>query len=891
MSETPGRLTAASVRDAFARLDMNELAIGGPTLDGDDWAYIEAAAVLSTFDVATLRPIRPVASDELPHIQRLLENCSVVYTDDGEARWRLTEAVRKQALERLGSRETMRAARSVNPGQRDDVLGRTLESQLAGFAIDLEEQSPGDLAAAMAVGDWLSGVVEDVADLEPARMELARVRLLASLVELAGSNFAGREHELRRLRDYVGVRPGGTRRGAVARRVRGALKIHERDPMLIWGIGGIGKSTLLARFILEHGSPEEGEGIPFAYLDFDRASVVADEPASILLEAARQLAVQQPEVGWEQRRAEWATRLRESSSDHTFRGALRVASDLTMSLAEDFAKLLRFSAEDKPFLLALDTFEEVQYRSREFVSQLWLLLDALQRELPNLRTVIAGRAPIEEHGTDELQLGALDNEAARAFLHANEVPDETAKRIVSRFGGNPLTLKLAAEAVRESEGDVEWIESISTRRAFVFSVDEAAIQGVLYRRILNHIHDETVRRLAEPALVLRRVTPEVILRVLGPCAGVEVTSIEDAENLFDEFGREVALVRPAAGGGALEHRSDVRRSMLPLLAAESPERVDAIHRAAAEYYGTRSNDDLEARAEEIYHELARGVPPEDVDRLWVGDVADYLRGSLEELPPRAQAYLASRLGIELGAEAREHAGLDDLRRAVARRMGEQLSYGDAAGALDAFQEVARTDPGPELLLLAARALRMLDRQEEALESLGAALAAGKPISADPHVLKRELELRLEAAEILVETDRLDEALFRLREAQNLASRLGDEAGSREAHELDLIPGAVAATCGVRLREAGRRKDARPFLELAAKSEDAMGAYNLGMLEEEEGAIDGALRWLRAGAEQGDEAARYNLGRLLVETGDLQEGRRWLRLSSDPLARELLAKLT
>jgi TPR repeat protein len=85
-------------------------------------------------------------------------------------------------------------------------------------------------------------------------------------------------------------------------------------------------------------------------------------------------------------------------------------------------------------------------------------------------------------------------------------------------------------------------------------------------------------------------------------------------------------------------------------------------------------------------------------------------------------------------------------------------------------------------------------------------------------------------------------------------------------------------------------EARRFFTFAARNEDAMGAYNLGMLNEEEGAIRDALDWLRFAAERGDEAARYNFGRLLVQTGEVEEGKRWLRLSSDPLARDLLKQL-
>jgi hypothetical protein len=74
------------------------------------------------------------------------------------------------------------------------------------------------------------------------------------------------------------------------------------------------------------------------------------------------------------------------------------------------------TAEDLPFLLVLDTFEEVQYRSADVVRELGSFLSELQSAIPRLRTVIAGRAPIGDFETEELELGALDDAAAVGYL-------------------------------------------------------------------------------------------------------------------------------------------------------------------------------------------------------------------------------------------------------------------------------------------------------------------------------------------------------------------------------------------------------------------------------------------------------------------------------------------
>ena len=48
--------------------------------------------------------------------------------------------------------------------------------------------------------------------------------------------------------------------------------------------------------------------------------------------------------------------------------------------------------------------------------------------------------------------------------------------------------------------------------------------------------------MAHPGLVLRRVTPDLILKVLAQPCGIEVPDEETARELFDELAREVSLV-------------------------------------------------------------------------------------------------------------------------------------------------------------------------------------------------------------------------------------------------------------------------------------------------------------------------------------------------------------
>ena len=56
----------------------------------------------------------------------------------------------------------------------------------------------------------------------------------------------------------------------------------------------MGKSTLVSKFILDHAEYLRAAALAFVYLDFDSATIEAEHPPSILIEAAEQLAHQAP---------------------------------------------------------------------------------------------------------------------------------------------------------------------------------------------------------------------------------------------------------------------------------------------------------------------------------------------------------------------------------------------------------------------------------------------------------------------------------------------------------------------------------------------------------------------------------------------------------------------
>src|SRR4029453_13236725 len=131
---------------------------------------------------------------------------------------------------------------------------------------------------------------------------------------------------------------------------------------------------------------------------------------------------------------------------------------------------------------------------------------------PDTRVVVAGRAPVGHPEVDvadipTIELGELDRGAALHFLTTRGVAEPVASVLVERVGGNPLSLHLAAAAAHRpghADGSGDWVDTLpGRRRRLLGSVDDMLIQGVLYDRLLHHITNGDVRRLAHPGLVLR----------------------------------------------------------------------------------------------------------------------------------------------------------------------------------------------------------------------------------------------------------------------------------------------------------------------------------------------------------------------------------------------------
>jgi hypothetical protein len=392
-----------------------------------------------------------------------------------------------------------------------------------------------------------------------------------------------------------------------------------------------------------------------------------------------------------------------------------------------------------------------------------------------LRPVLAGRI-LADAKVEPMELEGLYPAAAEALL-GNELPPEVAAnttlvtRIAGFCNGNPLSLRLAAELVRrEARNAPEAIAELDLE--LQNKLGDAIVQGRLYERILDHIHDENVGKVAYPGLVLRRITWELIRDVLaGPC-GLAPIDEHDARSLFEKLAEEVALVRWGDNPDELELRPELRRIVredFTMDQKSEAQRVE-IHTAAVAFYSRRESP--QDRAEEIYHRLALGQDPDLVDRRWLSGVEQFLWDAVGELPPAGNAYLANRVGGVSDIAAIEAAKPIEWEEYVGKRAGDLLKFGQPARALELLAMRAERLPASRLHYVESIARRMLP----APDLDGAESAAERAVAA-AHVAANPEEIR-DALEELVQVRRLrgDNAgvLRGLADLANLGDALGDD---------------------------------------------------------------------------------------------------------------------
>ncbi len=616
--------------------------------------------------------------DDANVAQFLSEDCHRVIGSDGVKYWALLDACRRKIAVELGRTGLRREVREKTiPWPNHPVQQAIGEWLSRSRRPDLDSLDDDRLRALQQVSMWFGTVEPRLPTVDELVTRLSAIDLYRPLHELVGQYFRGRKELLETLNDHVtSTRP---------------------EPLIFWGPGGVGKSTVVARFLLQR---MESMNLAFAYLNFDRALLDPNAPRTVFIEAVRQLGLRFPDyadlASAVQSGLTDAEHLETTRSYHWIGSGAAVTqpavgvegelSGVHMPTFGAFASLVRAVTDDeRPFVLVMDTFEEVQRVGAYAVDRVLSSMTALRNELPTLSVVVIGRSEVRNASVTNIRVGDFDRESTIGYLLAR-VPDLTEadlSRVLARVHPNPLSLRLAADL----------LNSIPDRRTALLALGRRQVQGVLYHRVLDHIADENVRRIAHPGLVLRRITPAVITNVLAKPCGITIDANRTAEDLFVALEREATLVeRRDDDPGALWHRADVREIMLAALRSDDPSLIDMIHRRAVKYY--RKQVGPIARAEELYHRMMLRQRPKTLLRYWSDNAAPSLRSAIDELPEEARIFLAPRIGGDvadrLDADVRANADLQTRTAQVRNRVLRML----ASGRIREAYELVRTERGP-----------------------------------------------------------------------------------------------------------------------------------------------------------------------------------------------------
>ena len=99
---------------------------------------------------------------------------------------------------------------------------------------------------------------------------------------LVDNGFVGRKKELTELEEYIGINSSANLLTKSSRFfLRLFSNLNNNPPYLIYGPGGIGKSSLLAKLIIDHAESPFSEPLPFAYLNIDSAFLDVERPETV----------------------------------------------------------------------------------------------------------------------------------------------------------------------------------------------------------------------------------------------------------------------------------------------------------------------------------------------------------------------------------------------------------------------------------------------------------------------------------------------------------------------------------------------------------------------------------------------------------------------------------
>lgn len=364
------------------------------------------------------------------------------------------------------------------------------------------------------------------------------------------------------------------------------------------------------------------------------------------------------------------------------------------ALGAAIARLLYQSG--RPLLVAIDTFEALQARGHSHPRRLFGILDWLiEKGFGSCSILVAGRArPVDGDIALPIELGGIADKAARFLLERLGVGTAAWERILSCANGNPLALRLAATIVNENG-----IEALPKE-----GLDKAVGAAMLYRILLSRISDEMLRDLADPGLIVRRISPAVLREVIAPEAGMPDMDDATARQMFEALSLQHWLVqRDPNDPEFVYHRSDMRAQLLPLLYQDKPRQCGRIDDAAARWFGKRS--DRSSQIDALYHRLQQMRRRSTRPAISAATAQMFDDDMIRELPERARIQVRQTRGessIDFGLAVGGPSQSDELDKEMLNLIVRGDWY-EGLYLVDKIRETGAIDPY-SLMADAARAI-------------------------------------------------------------------------------------------------------------------------------------------------------------------------------------------
>jgi hypothetical protein len=394
-------------------------------------------------------------------------------------------------------------------------------------------------------------------------------------------------------------------RGTLVADLVGALAAQAgRKPVsviYVSGLPGSGKSALLERVVAER---DELDRDFVVRLDFDRAGLdVLDQPR-LTMEVARQIADQLGE--------ESAALFRDRVLAATVSpGSESAMGTLQQRFPTEFAAKIgsRIAGSGRGVLVLLDTLEVLRGRGSQHPVALLDWLDSLaEAGVAPLRVIAAGRGDAMDTVASRIglhrRIDVLSEADATALMERLAVPPDRHAEVRALSGDRPLLIRIAADALA---ADPDLYEHALAR---------AVADAFLTRFLTSRIEDPSLAAIARLAIVPPRLNAALLETVLAPLADSGPVDAADAARLFGLLETLPWLMSRDPEAGWLVPLADSRAVLLSLVRQREPDRLRALHVAAAAWFDAHGLGDearwheAQARDIPVRRMAAREAPPE-----------------------------------------------------------------------------------------------------------------------------------------------------------------------------------------------------------------------------------------------------------------------------------------